>query len=119
MVYLYSGTDPGIFRAGQWSARCQPSPHVAGIVDLGPLRLQNSHINTKKNYELQKKIMVNSKAIECSGGAVRITNRHIHLPETHPDIDRSAQLLRSSEIGPIEVGCPARVWEASLGAGSD
>ena len=44
----------------------------------------------------------NTDAIECSEGAIRIPNRILDLPEAYPDIHRSAQLLRSSEIGPID-----------------
>ena len=46
-------------------------------------------------------------AIERSYDAVRITNRLRDLPETLPYIDRPNQVLRSSEIGPTEVGCSA------------
>ena len=56
---------------------------------------------------------------ECSLDAASITNRLLHLPKTLPYIDRPNQLLHSSEIGPIEEGCSAWVWEASLGSGSD
>ena len=57
----------------------------------------------KKNPN-KKKNPSNSDAIGCSGGAIRITNRLLVHPETLPDIDRPNQLLRSSEIGPIEDG---------------
>ena len=72
----------------------------------------------KKNPSL-KKNPDNSDVIHCSGAAVHITNRHTHLPETLPDIHRSTQLLRSSEIGPIDhqrlatVGPPrGAVWSS-------
>ena len=61
------------------------------------------YLNEKKNPDM-KKNPENSDAIECSGGAIRITNRFLVHPETLPDIDRPNQLLRSSEIGPIEDG---------------
>ena len=54
-----------------------------------------------------KKNMESDLRFECSHDAVRIANRLLDHPETLPDIDRPNQLLRSSEIGPIEDGGPA------------
>ena len=51
---------------------------------------------------MEKTIMSNYDAIECSGDAIRITNRLLDLTEACSDIHRSPQLLRSSEIGPID-----------------
>ena len=74
-------------------------PDMGGFVNLGPgfPYLKEKNPNKKKNP-------FNSDAIGCSGGAIRITNRLVVHPETLPDIDRPNQLLRSSEIGPIEDG---------------
>ena len=59
---------------------------------------------TYQTPETKKKT---ERAIECSYDAVRIANRLLDHPETLPDIDRPNQLLRRSEIAPIEDGGPA------------
>ena len=58
----------------------------------------------KEKKTNKKKNPSNSDAIGCSGDAIHITNRLVIHPETLPENDRPNQLLRSSEIGPIEDG---------------
>ena len=71
---------------------------MAGVVDLGA---QNSHIKGR-TISRKEKNPDKSDAIECSGVAICITNRLLDLTEACSDIHRSPQLLRSSELGPID-----------------
>ena len=83
------------------------------------------HISIQKKIQGTKKNPDNSDAIDCSGDAIRITNRLLDLTEACSDIHGSTQLLRSSEIGTIDlersatvdpslrVARPQAAWETS------